>query len=107
VPECLVPTTLYPSCTGRSWLTVTLWTNLYYVRFPGMTNPLPCRGTARSLKCARYLCSWSQPPLVLQPAFDGLEHQAIDQIPNDDNQNHHRNHLTHVIQIAPHHEQLS
>ena len=45
-----------------------------------------------------------QPPLALQPPFDGLERQTIDQIPDRNNQNHHRNHLAHVIQIPAHHE---
>src|ERR1700692_3194388 len=47
-----------------------------------------------------------QAPLTLQPAFDGLENQTIHDVSNCDNQHHDCNHLTHVVEVATHHQQL-
>ena len=43
---------------------------------------------------------------MLEAAFDGAEDQAIDNVANRYDQDHDCDHLTHVIQIAAHHEQL-
>jgi hypothetical protein len=49
----------------------------------------------------------SQTPPLLQTAFDGLEDEPIHQIPECNDEDHYRDDLAHVIQIAPHHEQLA
>src|SRR5881296_2615200 len=58
-------------------------------------------------KRGKILRSGSQTPLQLQTSFDRPEDQPIDDVANGYDKNHDGDYLAHVIQVAPHHEQLS
>src|SRR5579862_9239637 len=55
--------------------------------------------TARPLGLA-VLRGGRQPPSVLQTAFHPFEHDAVNQVADRDNQQHHGDHRTHIVQIA-------
>ena len=60
-------------------------------------------GMEKGAVTALALRSRSQPPLGLQALLHRLEHQAIHQVPEQNDQYHNRDYLAHVVQVASHH----
>src|SRR5882757_3795898 len=48
-----------------------------------------------------------QSPALLQLALHGAEDETVDDEAQDDDQDHHGNYLTHIVEVAAHHEQLA